>query len=243
MRAGPTRRSRGFTLVEVMLALAILFGGLVVLIRSTAGNIRTAQHAHLIGVSANLVRGKMYELEAELLKEGFQELDQELDGDFDEEGWPNIEWEALIEKVELPSSGALDALASGEGEEGAAEEGAGGGLLGTLGGMGGLAGGGVGGEGGTDARSASEGSFIASQFEMLSQILEASIRKVTIKVTFKVAGQDWSYDTIAYFTEPAAIQNVVMGGLGGGGGEDDEGDAGGDSGGGGANRGGGGASR
>jgi hypothetical protein len=216
-------RRRGFTLVEVMLALAILFGGLVVLIRSTAGNIRTAQHAHYMGVATNLVRGKMYDLEAELLEEGFQELDQEFDGDFSEEGWPNIEWEAVVEKVELPASGALDALARGEGdEEAATEEGGGFGLLGTLGGMGGMGGMGGGGLGdATDGRSAAEGSFIASQFEMLSQILEASIRKVTLTVRFKVAGQEWSFDTILYLTEPAAIQKVIMGGFGGGGGEDD----------------------
>jgi len=43
-------RTRGFTLLEVMIALALLGFGLTVLIKSAAGNIFNAQQAHMIGV-------------------------------------------------------------------------------------------------------------------------------------------------------------------------------------------------
>ena len=66
-------RAPGFTLVEVMLALGILFAGLVVLISRTGANIRLSQEAHALDVATELARGKMFDLEEELLDEGVAE--------------------------------------------------------------------------------------------------------------------------------------------------------------------------
>jgi len=200
-------RQRGFTLVEVMLALGILFAGLVVLIKSTAENIATAQDAHALGVATELARGKMYDIEEILLDEGFQELDQKLDGDFDEEGWRGYTWDAVIEKIELPTMNALSAM-DAAGEEGT-EPGGGilsGGALGGIGSMLGMAG--PGGAGG-DAQSMATGGFIASQFELFSQVLEASIRKVTLTVHWKVLGDKKELEVVCYFTDPAAMNQVI----------------------------------
>ena len=65
----------GFTLLEVMFALALLGLGLTVLIKSAAGDIFNAQQAHMMGVVTDLARGKMYDIEEILLKDGFSDSD------------------------------------------------------------------------------------------------------------------------------------------------------------------------
>jgi prepilin-type N-terminal cleavage/methylation domain-containing protein len=206
------RRTRaqqaGFTLLEVMLALGILFTALTVLIHKTAQNIRSAERADMLGVATNLSRAKMYDIEEELLRDGFQELDQEDEGEFDDEGFKQIAWSVKIEKIELPALGSLEALgAAGEGEEGG--EGAAGGIADSpLAGLIAM--------GGGDASAASGASFISGQFELISQVLESSIRKVTLTVTWQAGGREEELVTTAYFTDPAAVQRA-LGGLGGGG--------------------------
>ncbi len=187
------RTASGFTLVEVMLALAILFGGLVLAMQATAKNIRTTTRSELMGVATDLARGKMYDLEEELLREGFQELDQELDGDFSEESWPRITWHAVIEKVKMPSKDALSGLdgdSAAEGSDGAEglPPGAPLGLPGS--------------EAGGDPLT---GGFIASQFGMFQQILEAAIRRVTLTVKWSAGGDEDELVVVAYFTDPTAI--------------------------------------
>ena len=68
--------ARGFTLLEVMIALALLGLGLTVLIKGAAGNIFNSQQAHMMGVATDLARGKMYDLEEKLLKDGFSDTEQ-----------------------------------------------------------------------------------------------------------------------------------------------------------------------
>lgn len=188
---------RGFTLVEVMLALAILVGGLVILLRGTAQNIQTSQRSEMIGIATDLARGKMYDIEEKLLKDGFGELDIEDEGDFDEEGWPEYKWSYKVEKVELPNAGALGALQGEEGEEGSDSAGD------PLGGLLGM--------GGGDASALGGASFITGQFEMISQILEASIRKVTLTLEWKALVSDEELVVVCFFTNPAAMSQVLGG--------------------------------
>jgi prepilin-type N-terminal cleavage/methylation domain-containing protein len=220
-------RDRGFTLLEVMLALSILAVTLVGLLGRTTGNVRLTQESALRGTAAALARGQMYEVEDQLLREGFQDLDQNLEGDFTEQGWPQIEWEAAIEKVEIPGMEGMKAMQGGAGEgaagEGQDQEGAGGmiGSILSMGGMGGLGGG----EGGEDT--SVDAAMISSQFEMFRQLLEASIRKVTLTVTWKVGNEDQQMVVVCYFTDPGAMQEVLPGIGGapsGGGGEDGTGE-------------------
>jgi hypothetical protein len=128
----------------------------------------------------------------------------------------------VIEKIELPGLNSLQALqegaGAGAGEDSAAGgEQAGGGLLGSFMSMG--AGAGAGGGEDTSA----DASFISSQFELLRQVLEASIRKVTLTMTWEVGKEEQTMVVACYFTDPAAMQKVLpgAGGLAGGGGEDE----------------------
>ncbi|ACY15146.1 type IV pilus modification PilV family protein [Haliangium ochraceum] len=211
----------GFTMLEVLLALGILSIALVGLLGRTTANVRITQEIAVRGAAVNLARGKMYDIEDELLREGFQELEQTFEGDFSDEGWPDITFEAVVEKIELPNMNSLEALQDGA-EGGAEDDGSGGVLGGIL-------------SSPSDSNSptadgSAEGAFVSGQFEMLSQVMEVSIRKVTLHVRWKVGNEEQSLEVACYFTDPAAMQQVLpnLGALLGGGGAaagDDSGDS------------------
>jgi hypothetical protein len=168
----------------------------------------------------------MYDLEELLLQEGYQETEQELDGDFSEEGWAQIAWKAKIEPVELPSYEVLTGLANGQNAEG---EGAGTGTgTGTgedaegqgengaidkfqssaLGGMLGMMG--MGGGGGADSASdAATGGFIQSQYTLVQQVLKLSIRKITLNVSYDTGLHKETFDTVLYVTDSTGIQKAM----------------------------------
>src|SRR6476659_2857455 len=113
-------KQKGFTLLEVMIGLALLGFALTVLIKSAAGNIFNARQAQMMGVGTDLARAKMYDIEEELIKDGFSDTGLANADDtctdykpFDDEGWPNVQWCAKIEQVELPARAKLQAMAAG----------------------------------------------------------------------------------------------------------------------------------
>jgi prepilin-type N-terminal cleavage/methylation domain-containing protein len=107
-------RQRAFTLLEVMLALALVGVGLTVLLRSVANDMFAAQEAQMIGVVTDLSRSKIYDLEERMLQDGFTDTDQSDAGNFENEGWPSILWAAKVDQVELPSWDELQKLAKGQ---------------------------------------------------------------------------------------------------------------------------------
>lgn len=224
------RARKGFTLLEVMFALAIIGVGLVVLIEHVANNMFAAQEAQMMGVVTDLARGKMYDVEERLLKDGFMDTDQSDKGTFEPEGWPSITWEAKVEEVELPSWEDLQALAQGRAAKQAAGSGSGalgsgsgtdfsqlgsdamnqfqnsalGGMLGQFGGFGGAG-------GGSDIASSQGALMIQSQYSMVQETLKVSIRKVTVTVRWQVLGHDRDLPVVAYFTDAAAMDKVLQG--------------------------------
>ncbi|HEY0480927.1 MAG TPA: prepilin-type N-terminal cleavage/methylation domain-containing protein [Kofleriaceae bacterium] len=224
-----TRRGpRGFTLLEVMIGLALLGLALTVVIKSAAGNIFNAQQAHMMGIVTDLARGKMYDLEEKLVKDGFSDMEQhEEDQPFTDEGWPAIHYSYKIELVELPGFDQLQALAQGSGSAGRAgsgsagsagsggDEGGGfqnsmlGGMMAQFGGLGGGLGGGSG-KGG-DINAAAGASFIQGQYSMFQQILKVTIRKVSLTVNWQVMGSDRDMKVVAFLTDAGAMDKVISG--------------------------------
>jgi len=222
MATAPRRRGRpaGFTLLEVMFGLALLGLGLTVLIKSAAGNIFNAQQARMMGIATDLARGKMYELEDKLLKDGFSDIEQhEDDQAFTDEGWPAIHYSYKIELVELPSFDTLQSIMTGSGSaagSGSAGSGEGGfensmlgGMLSQFGGLGGGARGGAGGKG--DINASIGASFIQSQYTMFQEILKVTIRKVTLTLTWQVMGTDRDMKVVAFFTDAGSMDKVLNG--------------------------------
>jgi general secretion pathway protein I len=206
------RGAGGFTLIEVMIALAILAGGLVFLMRSTASNIFAAQKAQMLTAASNLARSKMYDIEETLTADGFQELDQTEEGSFADEGWPAITWKVEIIKIELPDMASLQAMGGqGEGEAGGgATAGAPtGGLLGGMLGMGGATGDPATGDPSNPAGAGIMGTY----YSLVSDVLKDAIRKVTLTVSYPVVGGDIeSFVVTCYFTDPAVVSRKAPGG-------------------------------
>ncbi len=230
--------SRGFTLVEVMIALALLGMTLVVVSKSTANNLLNAENAHMTGVTTDLARGKMYDTEERLLKDGFSDSDQSANGDFSDEGWPEVKWDAKVEQVELPPLQQLQQMAKGQAQKTVADRAkALGSAMGSsngpspaallksddkcseegdtptsfqdsaLGGMLGMMG--IDAAGGVDGAAAGGASFISSQFQMFQQLLKASIRKITLTVSWKVLGEDRDMKVVAYFTDAGGLTKIL----------------------------------
>lgn len=198
-----TRAGRhGFTLLEVMIALAILSVGLVALSDVNGGAIQMHQYARRATEATLLLRGKMLDLEELLHKDGFSDYDDEKHGTFDEEGAPDYQWRAEILKpsVQLDADQLLGMLGvGGKGKGGSSSSSSQGGLAGALGGAAALLGGG--GTGGPQAQSALAGGLggagplaglISGQAKAFIETLKKSVREVRLTVSWKDGNQERS---------------------------------------------------
>ncbi|MEO8845141.1 MAG: prepilin-type N-terminal cleavage/methylation domain-containing protein [Kofleriaceae bacterium] len=233
------RRQRGFTLIEVMFALALLGLALVVLIKSAAGSVFNAEQAHMLGVVTDLGRGEMNEIEETLLKDGFQDTDQNQDWKgFDDLGWPNVKYSYKIEVAEMPTLDQLTAMANGSAAGAGSGAGSGSALRSIYGSGGGFGSGSdftlsngtvdplatfqnstlggmmtmMGGlSGGKDIAGAGAGALIQSQYQMFQQILKDSVRKVTLHLKWQVLGSDRDLTFVAFYTDAGAMDRTLNG--------------------------------
>ena len=117
----PSRRaSRGFSLLEVVISLAILAMSLTVLLQAQASGMQNAGRARDLTVVSLLARGKMIDIEQKLFHDGFTLNTIEEDGDFRDEGHPEITWNYKVAEVQL-DLGRLSAMCDmlgGGGEKG-----------------------------------------------------------------------------------------------------------------------------
>lgn len=117
------RPPRGFTLLEVMVALAILAMGLMALSDVTGGALRNHVRASQLDVATLLARGKMVELEERFERKGFRDFDETEEGTFEADGHAEVRWslQVLRPRVELGPERILSLLtggARGDGEGG-----------------------------------------------------------------------------------------------------------------------------
>src|SRR5512146_3213568 len=100
------RRNRplqaGFTLLEVLVALAILGLGLVIILSSQAGLFSSTSRGEHLTVASNLLRCKMSEIELSLDQKGFQLTDENDEGECCAEEGEGYTCSWKIERVELP---------------------------------------------------------------------------------------------------------------------------------------------
>jgi general secretion pathway protein I len=113
MRA-PLHQSRrqGFTLIEVLIALAILAMALTVLLGTQAQSALMTERANRMALAALLTRSKMIDIEGELQHDGFSDMTAEDHGDFRDEGADDMTWESLVEVVEIPPEAEEQFVAS-----------------------------------------------------------------------------------------------------------------------------------
>ena len=87
---------RGFTLLEVMISLAILAIALVAISGLNGGAVTMHAYGRRATEATLLLRGKMLDVEDELEKRGFSDFDDEKHGDFTDDGAPVYAWSAEI---------------------------------------------------------------------------------------------------------------------------------------------------
>ena len=87
---------RAFTLLEVVVSLAILGLALLAIFDLNAGAVASHAYAKRITVATMLARSKMTDIEQELYDKGFDADDREIQGDFRTEGWEAYTWKAQI---------------------------------------------------------------------------------------------------------------------------------------------------
>lgn len=105
-------RRRGFTLLEVMVALAILSGALLAVSEIVGGSLRNQVRAGELEVATLLARGKMAELEDRFEEKGFRPDAESDEGTFEEEGHPEVRWrlEVAVPPQDLAPEGLVRAL-------------------------------------------------------------------------------------------------------------------------------------
>ncbi len=202
-------RKRGFTLLEVVVALAILGVSLVAILNINAQSIQAHQFAKRLTVATLLARGKMVDLEQKLHDEPMPVDDEEEGGDFSEEGWPAYKWRA---KIIAPKTnglspdqlfGALLNLPLG----GDSKDGKGGALSSLFGG-GGAPGGATkgpnapppGGPGGASAAAAlgPMAGLAQGQFTQMVDQLQKAVREVHLTVSWKEGRQTETIDLVTH---------------------------------------------
>jgi general secretion pathway protein I len=110
-RSAP-RRAGGFTLLEVMVALAILAGALLAVSDIVSGALRNHVRARNLEVATLLARGKLAALEDHYEAKGFKPSDEGEEGTFEDEGHPEVRWrvEVIVPPGDLGPEAVLRAL-------------------------------------------------------------------------------------------------------------------------------------
>lgn len=97
---------KGFTLLEVMIAMSILVMALAALLGHEGIAIQMSDYSNRLGQATMLAQGKLLDLEAKLLDDGMDALDGCDSGDFRREGFKQFSWKACGHKLEMEEGAA-----------------------------------------------------------------------------------------------------------------------------------------
>jgi general secretion pathway protein I len=188
-------RASGFTLLEVMVALAILAGAMLAVSQMTSGALRNHARAVRLEVATLLARGKLASLQDGFDKNGFRDFDQTDEGSFDEQGHPEVRWklEVLKPSVELGPDQILAVLTGARNADGEPMD------LATL-----LGGGGKGGDGkSTPLETIFPGAAAAAgtlnmQLAMIGENIKKGLRQIRLTVSWKDGARDESFTVVTH---------------------------------------------
>jgi prepilin-type N-terminal cleavage/methylation domain-containing protein len=183
-----SRRASGFTLLEVMVAVAILAVTLGLLLQIVTNNVRATNHAKLVTAATFLARGKMVDVEDRVLDNGFSNSDESESGTFKDQGYPEFRWDSAIERVELPTDLARKSQDQAHDQSQSAKD--------PMSMMSGFLGG-----------------MMSSFIEPVRIGLEESVRRVTVRVSWdETARPNQTIEVVQYLTDPAKLDSALTGG-------------------------------
>ena len=204
---------RGFTLLEVLVAVAILGLGLTVLLTAQTGLFSSAKRAAVLSEAVGLARCKMSEVEEHLLRNGFPITSEEEEGPCcgDEESALTCKW--TIASVMLPEFSPLGGGADAgteesesaltlEGLSSAKDELSQGDSQSAMSSIQGMMGSGMGSGGPSMGAGALAPLAMGMVYPQLKAMLEASIRKVTVKVVWSEGSIERDLSVTQYITNP-----------------------------------------
>ena len=182
---------RGFTLLEVMISLAILAIALVAISDLNGGAVAMHAYSRRATEATLLLRGKMLDVEAELQKTGLSDFNDEKHGDFAEENSPGYTWSAEILKpdVQLDPSQLLNLI--GVGGNNSKQGGSGGNIAGAAASLAGLLGGssnalqGLQGGAAAGMLAGPLGGLLSSQATTFIETLKKSVREIRLTVSWQ----------------------------------------------------------
>ena len=192
-RANQTAEApRGFTLLEVMISLAILAVGLVAISDLNGGAVAMHAYGRHATEATLLLRGKMLDVEEEVQKAGFSDFDDEKHGSFDEDGSPAYSWKAEILKPDVQLDPAQLMAMLGLGDSKGGHNGGAGGPGGGAGGLGGGAGGLLGALGGGAGKGGAAAllggpmaGILQGQAKTFIETLKKSVREIRLTVSWQ----------------------------------------------------------
>jgi prepilin-type N-terminal cleavage/methylation domain-containing protein len=223
-----TRSDAGFTLIEVMIATAILAMALATVFGSNVGGARSTAHARWVTRATMMARCRMTEAEAYLVKNQLPPADQTLEdppeGTSDPCCVDGVTCEVKVERIELPAQSDVETAAGDQllgraagavagtsfGGSGGVTGGGDGGVLGSLASaMGAMSGGGTSSGGGGSLAGAGApspremaGTMLTTVYPTVKPLLEGAIRKLTLTVRWSEGRREYSFDVVEYVTNP-----------------------------------------
>lgn len=229
-RVGLRSATSGFTLLEVMIAVAILGLGLTVILTAQTGLFSSSKRAATMSQAVGLARCKMGEIEEELLREGFQLTGVDEEGpccEDEETVGLRCRWSIIpVVLPDLSQAGSADAGAGTESPSSsldalgeASDSLSSGDTAGALGGLSDMA--------GASSAGPSMGAGALAPMAMgliypqLKGMLEASIRKVTVRVVWSEGPLERDVTVTQYITNPQqggllSVDESMAGAAGGG---------------------------
>jgi general secretion pathway protein I len=195
---------KGFTLLEVMISLAILAVALVALSGLNGGAVQMEAYARRATQATLLLRSKMSDIQDQLEKDGFNDFNDEKHGTFDDEengAGAGYAWTAEILKpdVQMDASQLLSLLGVGgtpqntaAGSSSGSSSSSGNSLTDSLTAAAGMVGGAQGGIGAMTAPGSPMGGVMQAQATTFLETLKKSVREVRVTVSWNDGSQERS---------------------------------------------------
>jgi len=172
----PTKNNAGFTLLEVMIAIAILVVALGSIIAIQGSSINATMRARTMNTVAMLAKSQMVETEFKIQGKAFEEVRKEEQGQFpaphQDYRWITTVKEIKFPQIRLPGAGN----GAGGGSDGAAS-------------------------GGAPGFSGGQGNMEEMVAKLTTNFLSKAIREVTVEVLWRQGKTEQSFSLTTYWVD------------------------------------------